>query len=171
MPNYSNILTVLHFAVPTTQVEPLASTDRANAELKKKEEEVMQLKEDNANVTKFKMELEEQNASLLQQNNDLLLQVRAKENTVSELEGKIERLVVQKANSDQLIQGLEAKSVQIAGAIAQMEVEKRMLKEDGESQKKKNEDLESKLARTEQQNQQIVADIQREKKSVENHKI
>ena len=147
---------VFNFTGRTSQVEPLASTDRANEELKWAEGELAKSRVDNAKVAKVKMELKERNASLLLQINDLRLQVRAKEDAVCELEEKIKRLVAQNANNDQLIKELREKSVKMGGTIAQMEAG-RSLEEDGESQRKKNEDLEQEKRSKEEKIERLVA--------------
>ena len=70
---------------------------KAEEEMKKKVEEYNKLKEDFEKMEKVQKELEEQNVTLLQQKNDLSLQVQSKEDTLSDCEEKVAKLVTQRS--------------------------------------------------------------------------
>jgi len=136
-----------------TRVKPLLSMARQEDEMKKKEEEYEQTKEELVKVLKQKKELEEQNVVLLQAKNDLFLQLQAEQNTTSEQEEKIALLVNQKGDYEEQVKELEERTSSLEDTNEALEAKKEKLEDEVSNLKGSVDGLERNLQKAEQDKQ------------------
>ena len=78
------------------KVKPLLNAAAAEDEMKVKEEELAKTKDSLEKTEKLRKELEEQNVGLLQAKQDLVFEIQAEQDKLSDAEERIEGLIEQK---------------------------------------------------------------------------
>jgi len=136
-----------------TRVKPLLNQARAEDEQKKMAEEYEATKAELAKFQKKAKELEEQNVTLLQAKNDMVAQLSAGGDTVSELEEKLALMIGQKGELADSVKELEDKLADLESGSESL-LEKQHKLEDQVSEQKKNvENLTLNLQKAEQEKQ------------------
>jgi len=134
-----------------TRVKPLLSIARAEDDMKKKEEELIEAKERLDKLEKLKKELEEQNVTLLQAKNDLFLQLQAEQDTISDSEERVEQLIKQKAEYEERLKDFEDRLNEEETAYEELELRKKKLEEDAQNFRTDIQDLDITLRKAEEE--------------------
>lgn len=129
------------------KVKPLLNFAKDEEERKRKEEEYDKMKESLEKIEKVKKELEAQNVTLTEQKNDIYLQLQTQEDTMAELEERLEKFVSEKADFEAQIKEMEEKLLDEEDAAAELEDLKKKLTGENDLLKQDIEDLESSLAK------------------------
>lgn len=116
-------------------------------ERERKEKEFDSIKENLEKMEKTKKELEALNVTLTEQKNDIYLELQAKEDTMIEMEERIEKFVLEKADFESQIKEMEEKLLDEEDAAAELEDLRKKLTGENDELKKDIEDLESTLAK------------------------
>jgi len=128
-----------------TRVKPLLTQARAEDEMKQIQENYEANKIELEKTQKRLKEIEEQNATLLQQKNDMFAEMQASDSTSSELEEKIALLVNQRGEQAEELAELESKLKDLEGGSEALVAKLDKKEEELNNLKKNNENLELSL--------------------------
>ena len=95
------------------KVKPLLNAAAAEDEMKVKEEELAKTKDSLEKTEKLRKELEEQNVGLLQAKQDLVFEIQAEQDKLSDAEERIEGLIEQKVICRHLLSTKEQKNLNL----------------------------------------------------------
>ncbi|CAF0942947.1 unnamed protein product [Didymodactylos carnosus] len=132
-----------------TKIKPLLSVARQEEELKKMEEEFGALKENLAKEEKLRKEMEDNNAKLVKEKNDLYAQLESERSQTSGVEEKLTRLVTQKADLEQQVKDLEERFHDEEQAGQEINNKRKKLEHDIDGLKKDIDDLRLNLQKSE----------------------
>ncbi|XP_067673651.1 myosin heavy chain, striated muscle-like [Haliotis asinina] len=134
-----------------TKVKPLLSIAAAEDEMKKKEEELAKTKEELEKVSERSKQLEEANVTLMEAKNDLFLQVQTQQDTIDDIEERVEQLLKDKTEYAAQLKELEDRLLDEEDANAEASEVKKKMENENKELKKDVEELEGALAKSEQE--------------------
>ncbi|CAF3613437.1 unnamed protein product [Adineta steineri] len=132
-----------------TKVKPLLSVARQEEEMKKLEDEYKALKEAFEKEEKRRKEIEENNAKLVREKNDMYLQLEAERTNTSGAEERLARLITQKADLEQQIKDMEERIVEEEDATSESNNKRKKLEHDIDGLKKDIDDMRLNLQKSE----------------------
>ncbi|XP_035695137.1 myosin-16-like isoform X1 [Branchiostoma floridae] len=136
-----------------TKVKPLLKVVKQEDEMRAKELEIQQLKEKLAKEEAIRKETEQQNATLSQDKNDLVLQLQAEQDNLADAEERCAALIKTKADYESQIQELRERLEDEEDANAELTSSKRKIEEECDELKHDIEDLEMTLSKVEREKQ------------------
>ncbi|XP_005992377.1 myosin-16 isoform X2 [Latimeria chalumnae] len=166
------------------KVKPLLNVARQEEEMKEKEEELRHAMEKTQDMMNRIKELEEKNATLSQEKNDLSLQLQAEQENLTDAEERCTQLMKSKIDLEGQITDMKERLEEEEGASASLSANKRKIEGELNDLKRDLEGLESTLAKTEKEKQALdhkvrtlttdlaqrddsIAKLQKEKKALE----
>jgi myosin heavy chain 6/7 len=167
-----------------TKVKPLLSVARQEEELKKLEDDFKALKETLEKEEKLRKEVEDNNAKLIKEKNDLYQQLESERNSTSEAGERLTRLATQKADLEQQLKDFEDRLGEEEQQATELTNKKKKLEHEIDGLKKDIDDLRLSLQKSENecktrdnqirtfqdeiaQQDETIAKITREKKRLE----
>ncbi|CAF1505779.1 unnamed protein product, partial [Adineta steineri] len=132
-----------------TKVKPLLSVARQEEEMKKLEDEYKALKEAFEKEEKRRKEIEENNAKLVREKNDMYLQLEAERTNTSGAEERLARLITQKADLEQQVKDMEERIVEEEDATSESNNKRKKLEHDIDGLKKDIDDMRLNLQKSE----------------------
>jgi len=133
-------------------VKPLLSQAAAEDEMKQKEAEFAELKENFEKTEKLRKELEEQNVTLAQAKNDLVIQLQTEQDSLAEAEERVQQLVLQHADFEAQIKEMEERIGEGEGATEELEAKKKKLEGEIGNLKNDIQDMELNLQKSKEEN-------------------
>ncbi|CAF1187579.1 unnamed protein product [Rotaria sp. Silwood1] len=132
-----------------TKVKPLLSVARQEEEMKKLEEEFKALKEALEKEEKLRKEIEDNNAKLVREKNDLFQQLEFERAGALEAEERFTRLVTQKADFEQQVKDLEERCNQEEEINQEVNNKRKKLEHEIDGLKKDIDDMRLNLQKSE----------------------
>ncbi|CAF1406288.1 unnamed protein product, partial [Didymodactylos carnosus] len=132
-----------------TKVKPLLSVARQEEEMKKLEEEFIKLKESLEKEEKLRKEIEESNAKLNKDKNDMYLTLEAERANTNSAEERLQKLVSQKADLEQQIKDMEEHIREEEEASTELQNKRKKLEHDIDALKKDIDDMRLNLQKAE----------------------
>ena len=136
-----------------TRVKPLLTQARADNDIKKQAEEFEATKKELEKVLGQKKALEEQNAVLAQQKNDMAAQLSSGGDVVSDLEEKLEAIIIQRGEMTDQIKELEDQLTKSEGGSDELITKLNRMEDAFNAEKKAKQDVELALQKAEQEKQ------------------
>ena len=143
------------------KIKPMLTAARDDDEIKKREEEFKKLQEEHERLLKLAKELEMQNAKLLQQKNDYFLELQAEQDSISDLEAKLEIMMAQRNDYEGQMKEFEQRNSDLEGRIADAEAERGRLEGRLSQLRADNSALEDKLSLIEKDKQQKEMELRK----------
>ncbi|WP_411023120.1 hypothetical protein, partial [Salmonella sp. s51228] len=134
-----------------TKVKPLLNVARSEDEMKAKEDELLKALEQVKQFDKVRKELEEKNADLLKEKNDLFMQIQSEADGTSEVEEQLSKMIALKADAESQLEELQSRLDEEEDSGAAVSAAKRKLEQEGSEMKKDIDDLELTLSKVEEE--------------------
>ncbi|XP_066560797.1 myosin heavy chain, fast skeletal muscle [Amia ocellicauda] len=133
------------------KIKPLLKSAETEKEFANMKEEFVKCKEDLKKAEAKRKELEEKMVSLLQENNDLLLQVQSETENLSDAEERCEGLIKNKIQLEAKVKDISERLEDEEEMNAELTAKKRKLEDECSELKKDIDDLELTLAKVEKE--------------------
>jgi myosin heavy chain 6/7 len=137
-----------------TKIKPLLTNVKAEEELKAKEEEFKRIQAEAEAREKQRKELEENQAKILQEKNDMKLALEAEKEALAQVESKAQGLTLQKAELEAQLKDLQSRLGEEEGAASQLEAKKKKLETEMGDLKNTIQDKQTAILKAEAENKQ-----------------